>query len=122
MDEQSNKIIQNAENKINETIELVNITLSNSKSKIIICYAEHCQYCQEYLDSIDKDYKPQAGNMEVYYFDVNLLNFKIWAKAQGVKALPCTLFMNDSNIIKGKIDGRINADKINIVAKQIFAK
>lgn len=116
----SNDILKNAEAKINETIELVNISLSNSKPKIIICYAEHCQFCQEYMDSIDKEYQHKEGNMEVWYFDVGQLNFKIWAKSQGVKVLPCTLFMDKDNRIKGKIDGRIDTNKINIVAQQIF--
>jgi thiol-disulfide isomerase/thioredoxin len=112
-------IINNISNYINNAIDNINNTLLfNNKYKMIIIYSDKCEYCQEYLDEIDKR---KDINIDIIKLNVDYpMDNKIWAKSHGVARLPCTLFMDKDNKIRGKVDGRIPMDKILTDIYKIF--
>jgi thiol-disulfide isomerase/thioredoxin len=89
---------------------------------MIICYSDRCEYCDKYIDDIENNYKNNEKNIEIIKLNVDNLIEKIWAKHMKISKLPCTLFMDDNNKIRGKVDGRIPLDKMNETIDKIFGK
>jgi thiol-disulfide isomerase/thioredoxin len=111
----------NISDYINNAINNINVFLFNNKYKMIIIYSDNCEYCQEYLDDIDKN---KGGiNIEIIKLNIDYpMDNKIWAKSHGVKVLPCTLFMDKENKIRGKVDGKIPMDRIKEDINKIFGE
>jgi thiol-disulfide isomerase/thioredoxin len=118
---EDNNIIDNINIRINNILSDMDNILNDNKYKMIIIYSDKCEYCQEYLDDIDKN---KGGiNIEIIKLNIDYpMDNKIWAKSHGVKVLPCTLFMDKENKIRGKVDGKIPMDRIKEDINKIFGE
>lgn len=120
-EEKSEQSIDSIVDKLKETVNKINLKLSNGKEKLIICYSDNCMVCDEYLDKI-KEYKGKENSLDVVLLNVDLMEEKIWARTYDVRGLPCTFFMDRENKLKGKIDGIIEGKDINMIANTIYGK